>query len=160
MHIVCPSWCWMLIASWEEQQTEQGHMWWTPEMKHLISSQTTNNKKKQFLKRFFYFDKWHRYEKRQRDLPSTGSLPIWLQGLGLRQAKAQSQELPLGRPYGQHTGLPHCFPRSWMGTGTSGTQTHVHMRCQHCRQQLKPLGYNTSCNIFFFNHWPRAYYRH
>ena len=68
-------------------------------------------------------------KEKQKDLPSTGSLPKWEQWLGLNQSEARIQELLPGLPHGCRVprvwAVLHCFPRpqagSWVGSGAAGT---------------------------------------
>lgn len=89
-------------------------------------------------------------------LPSDGSFPRWLLGLG--QDKARSQELPPGSPCGQqgpkHVGhLPPVPPNpaagSQSGSGTSGTQTSALIGCWQWRLQSQRLHANAGPNINF-----------
>lgn len=89
---------------------------------------------------------------KERDFPTTCSLPRWAQCLGLVQDDSRSESGGRGQaPAPSFFAFPGSSRRDLMGSGAAATQTHVHVGWQHSRWQLYSLHDIVDANTFIFS---------
>lgn len=124
---------------------------WGQQSREIIwNTEKSNTDLYAVFKKYLYI--W-RVRERERDLPSFGILPKWLQQPVLGQAEARSKELHLCIAHGGRQPkcldrLPATFhrllARCFIVSGVSGVQTGTYMECACCRQWLYLPCYNGS----------------